>query len=116
MAKISELILGAGKLSDVIDQATLWAQKGLDVVIATRQTSKTTDVCEFAYISMLFNVALMRRVSCFAFFSNLSINCFSFSYRGKTPKLVSCTKLLQSNPVLLDVNQSLSMLDKRCGR
>ena len=63
MAKVSETILASGTRVEAIDQATSWAQKGLDVVITTRQSNKVNAECELAYISMLFNVALMRRVS-----------------------------------------------------
>jgi len=63
MAKVSETILASGTRVEAIDQATSWAQKGLDVVITTRQSNKANAECELAYISMLFNVALMRRLS-----------------------------------------------------
>lgn len=94
MAKVSETILASGDLAQVIDQATSWAQKGLDVVIATRQSSEANSECELAYISMLFNVALMRRVSVFVITLLFNVSTISFSYRAKTPRLVTCMKLL----------------------
>jgi len=46
-------------------QATSWAEKGLDVAIATRQSDPKVQHadCEIAYIALLFNLALMRRLS-----------------------------------------------------
>jgi hypothetical protein len=88
MAKISETILTSNPQAEGIDQAISWAQKGLDVVITTRQSNKLNDECEVAYISMLFNVALMRRVSGFFcivsfFFWFDAINCFCLVLRRR---------------------------------
>lgn len=87
MGRISETILRS-HLSDgptgTIAQATSWAQKGLDIVIATRESHPNVkyDGCELAYIALLLNVALMRRVSAciivFFFFFNVSNQLFSY--------------------------------------
>jgi hypothetical protein len=67
MGRISGTILALdlpGGPAEVIAQATSWAQKGLDVVIATRQSQPNKhDECELAYTALLFNLAMMRRVS-----------------------------------------------------
>jgi len=74
MGKICWLILHSGS-HEAVAQATAWAQKGLDVVVATRQSHPNKEYyeCELAYVSMLFNVAMVRRVSC-------TFNCFFLTF------------------------------------
>lgn len=73
MGRISGAILSSdlpGGPPEVIAQATAWAQKGLDVVIATRQSHPNkSEECEIAYLTLLFNVAVIRQVSCMLSFS-----------------------------------------------
>ena len=70
MGRIAETILSSdlpGGLTEAITQATSWAEKGLDIVMATRQSHPNIkhDECELAYITLLFSVGTMRQVSFF---------------------------------------------------
>ena len=70
-----------GDLPAALAQATSWAEKGLDVAIATRQSDPKVQhaECDMAYIALLFNLALVRRVSSFFFLLLFQCtNCASY--------------------------------------
>jgi len=50
---------------DLIPEATSWAQKGLDIVIDTRQSirGKRTEECRWAYIMSLLTLASLKELS-----------------------------------------------------
>ncbi|KAF9484755.1 hypothetical protein BDN70DRAFT_871998 [Pholiota conissans] len=68
MGNIAELILRNTPKdehsSEAIFQAESWARKGLEIVSAARKASpKKCDVCEEAYAVLLYNMAMVRKLS-----------------------------------------------------
>lgn len=65
MGNISELILRRSMSPDAVVQAESWANKGLEVASRLRKSGFTAHpVCEQAYAMMLYNLAMIRDVSC----------------------------------------------------
>lgn len=99
MGRISGAILSSdlpGGPPEVIAQATAWAQKGLDVVFATRQLHPNKyEECELAYLTLLFNIAVIRQVSCILLFFFLTFNrlttsciCLVIGRGDRSPRIV----------------------------
>lgn len=64
MGNIANLILESGTSPELIQQAESWANKGLEVASAVRNSSRTKhEACEIAYAFMLFNLGRIREVS-----------------------------------------------------
>ena len=64
MGNIADLILQSGTSPELIQQAESWANKGVEVASAVRNSSRAKhDVCEIAYAFMLFNLGRIREVS-----------------------------------------------------
>jgi hypothetical protein len=59
-------IMGMSRLGD-FDQAISWAQKGLDVTIAARQ-SRNCDGCDEAYLILLYHLASLQQVSFYYYY------------------------------------------------
>lgn len=64
MGNIADLILQSGTSPELIQQAESWANKGVEVASAARNSSRAKhDVCEITYAFMLFNLGRIREVS-----------------------------------------------------
>ena len=74
------IVYGGGR--EGLDQATYWAQKGLDLVNTTRDSHKGISECDTALVVLLCHLGLMQEVSdFFIIFALFIINFFNFFFR-----------------------------------